>query len=112
MNAVPSAIARIRVIASDRRARNPRYHATCAPRSVRVARAIRSGSRREPVADGAQRIDRRRAPGQLELAPQVAHVDLDDVCARVEVVAPHGAEDLLAAERLVGGAQGGGEQGE
>ena len=109
---MPSAATRITAIASASRARRLRNQGTREPMPSRlsVARAIASGAGREAVADRAQRVDRRRAAGQLELAPQVADVDLDDVRARVEVVAPHGAEDLLARERLVGMAQEVGEQ--
>ena len=78
--------------------------------AVAASRQPRSGASREAIADRAQRVDRRRAARQRELAPQVAHVDLDDVRAGIEVVAPDGAEDLLAAEHLAGVAQEVGEQ--
>ena len=53
----------------------------------------------QPVADRAHGLDRRRGAGRVELAPEVADVDLDDVRARVVVVAPDRAEDLLVACR-------------
>ncbi|NHC46672.1 EAL domain-containing protein [Motilibacter sp. K478] len=55
----------------------------------------------EAVAHPADRDDSLRA----ELAPQVAHVDVHHVGARVEVVAPDAGQHLLAAEHLVGVAQ-------
>src|SRR5919204_4376835 len=48
------------------------------------------------VADG---LDRRR---RAELLAQAAHADLDDVRARVEVVAPDLGEQALAAHDLAG----------
>ena len=42
---------------------------------------------------------------RAELAAQVADVDVDDVRARVEVVAPDVREQLLAAQHLAGVAQ-------
>src|SRR5438309_2288852 len=46
----------------------------------------------------AHRSDRLAA----DLVAQPAHVDVDDVRARVEAVAPDGGEDPLLAERLAG----------
>ena len=40
------------------------------------------------------------SPGAVELAAQVADVDVDDVAAGVEVDAPHRVEELLAREHL------------
>ena len=56
----------------------------------------------QPVARRAHGLDRRRPVGERELAAQVADVDLDDVRARVVVVAPDAVEDLLARQHLAG----------
>src|SRR3954471_18311998 len=75
------------------------------------ARRLRRPSRRrrlvtgEPVADRAHGLDGYGPLRGGELAPQVAHVDLDGVRAHVEVLGPHGVEDLLAGEHLAGMAQ-------
>ena len=66
------------------------------------AQTARSGQRPrarvlfEAVAHAADRVD----PFGAELAPQVANVNVDDVGARVEVVAPDVAEQLFAGEYL------------
>src|SRR5919201_7062502 len=82
--------------------------------SVRRARSPR-GSRNlltvdKAIPDRAQRLDRRRTTTRRKLAAQVADVDLDHVSPRVEVIAPHGAQDLLLGEHLSGVAHEVGEQ--
>ena len=53
------------------------------------------------VADAAHRLDERRAQA-VDLAPQVAHVGLDDVGVAAEVVVPHVVEDLVLGEHAAG----------
>ena len=68
----------------------------------------RSGLRGEAVPHPTHGLD----DAVAELAAQVADVDVDDVGAGVEVVAPHVGEQLLAGQHLAGVAQEGLGQGE
>src|SRR5207302_1841374 len=74
--------------------------------AAKTAHPASSGLRRsQPITRMSHGLDRCLGP---ELLPQSAHADLDDVRARVEVVAPHLGEQLLQRERLrhvVGGAE-------
>src|SRR6266540_3258633 len=75
--------------------------------------AVRTPSRRlrtahlvaQPIAVAAQRLDERRRALLVELAPQIADIDVDDVAFAVELPAPHPLGDLRAAQRLAGMAQ-------
>src|SRR5258707_13733647 len=62
--------------------------------------ASRSGGAAQPIPDGPHREDRRWVTGTAELAAQVADVHVDDVRRRIVLIAPHGAEDLLARDDL------------
>src|SRR5882672_3745816 len=82
-----------------------RYQAVRAARTVRrrLLRTPRLVS--QPVAVAPQRLDDRWRAGLVELAPQVADIDIDDVGLTVELPAPHALGDLGSAERLPGMAQ-------
>src|SRR5947208_1087043 len=60
------------------------------------ARSTRSG-RGNTISDVTNGLDR----GRAELLPQPADADVDDVGARIEVVAPDSLEQLLPADDLV-----------
>src|SRR5579875_3592606 len=70
-------------------------------------RRTRIGSRRrctpsvcaQPVADATHRLDRVAPERTVDLLPQVAHVDVDDVRAALEGDVPGAVEKLGAAER-------------
>src|SRR2546430_618780 len=62
------------------------------PRSIALRRC-------KAVSRVADSLDRRLG---AELLPEPAHAHLDDVRARVEVVAPHLGEEALAADHLAG----------
>src|SRR5690242_2653512 len=53
--------------------------------------------RQKPISDIANGLDGRVRP---QLLAQPPNADVDDVGARVEVVAPHAAQQLLAADHL------------
>src|SRR5918993_1549418 len=59
----------------------------------------------QPIAVAAQRLDERRRARLVELAPQIADIDVDDVAFAVELPAPHPLGDLRAAQGLAGMAQ-------
>src|SRR6185503_7492869 len=48
--------------------------------------------------DAANRPDRARYAGELELPPQPPDVHVDDVRAGIETVAPHGGEQVAARD--------------
>src|SRR5690349_10179109 len=81
----------IAAIVSASRARSP---------EPRTRVRVRSSTRRvpQPVADRADRLDRRRASGKHQLAAQIADVDAEDVGPRVVLVAPDRGEDPLARD--------------
>src|ERR1700745_2189957 len=62
------------------------------------------------IPDRAQRLDRRRSAVRRKLTAEGADVDLDHVSSRVEVVTPHGAQDLLLGKNLTRVAHEVGEQ--
>src|SRR5258706_13590504 len=69
--------------------------AICA--SLRASqRAIRSRRRITAPAHGADHV---LEPAVLELAAQAVHVHVDDVGARIELVAPHLAQERAARDR-------------
>ena len=73
-------------------------------RSVRRAgraAAPHRGLRLEDVADPAHRVDHRGAPG-VDLLPQVADVELDDMRLAAEVVGPDPVEDLGLGQHPAG----------
>src|SRR4051794_12079341 len=55
----------------------------------------------QPVAGGANGLDRGLAVGFGELAPEIADVDVEHVRARVVVIAPDRVQDLSARKHLV-----------
>lgn len=59
----------------------------------------------QSVAIAAQRLDDGGHAVGVELAPQVADIDIDDIALAVELPAPHALGDLRAAQRLAGMAQ-------
>ena len=93
-----------------RRRRQLSASSTTSPRVSR-ARRLRRGRaggeshrrvRLEDVADAADGVDQRAAPG-VDLLAQIADVELDDVRLAAEVVGPHAVEDLgLATARGAG----------
>src|SRR6185312_1459813 len=91
---------RIRTAATDAAS----SHRSSSGRSRLAARTT------EPVADRAHRVDRGGAVRAAQLAAQVADVDVDDVRRRIVLVAPHGAQDLLAGDDPAAVAQQVGEQ--
>src|SRR5436190_19552146 len=92
----------IAAIVSARRPRSPEARARLSARSNNRLRP-------QPVADRANRLNRRRAAGERQLAPQVADVDAEDVRARIVLVAPHRRQDPRPRDGLAGVA---GEEGE
>src|SRR5579884_4297491 len=54
----------------------------------------------QDVARAAHGVDQARLPGRLQLLPQVADVDLDDLRLALEVVAPDPLIDAVAGEDL------------
>src|ERR1700755_2270601 len=56
----------------------------------------------QAVATGTDGDDRDWLPADAQLAPKVSDVDVDDVGGRIVAVAPHRAQNLLAAEDLAG----------
>src|SRR5437660_12039411 len=82
-----------------------RYQAVSACRRVKRGRLRTARLVSQALAIAAQRLDNRRRAGLVELAPEVADVDVDDVGLAVEFPAPHPLGDLRAAERLPGMAQ-------
>src|ERR1700722_17107831 len=74
--------------------------ATDAARRQRSSSGLRRLTPRttEAIAHRAHRVDRRGAVGQAQLAAEIADVHVDDVRRRIVLVAPHGAEDLLAVD--------------
>src|SRR5664279_5664168 len=59
----------------------------------------------DAVTHAANRADDRRALRNVDLAPQIADVDLDDVRIAVKTAAPHRLEDLTLGDRDAGVAQ-------
>src|SRR5690606_10451134 len=57
-----------------------------------------SGQLFEPVPHAADGHE----PLRPQLAPQIPHVDVDHIGARVEVITPHPAEQLFARQHLAG----------
>src|SRR5215204_7702637 len=81
-----------------------RYQAVSAVRTLN--RRLRTAHlAAQPIAVAAQRFDERRRAFFVELAPQVADIDVDDVALAVELPAPHALGNLRAAQRLAGMAQ-------
>src|SRR5260221_7669159 len=82
-----------------------RYQAVSAMRTLRRSRLRTARLVSQPVAVAAQRLDHRGCAALVELAPQVADIDVDDVGLAVELPAPHPLGDLRSAKRLSGVAQ-------
>src|SRR6266508_940262 len=64
------------------------------------------------VAEAPHRLDRVLVRGVGELAPQVAHVELDLLAGAVDGVPPGHLQELVVAEHLVGVTREGGEEAE
>src|SRR5882724_7663441 len=82
-----------------------KYQAVSAMRTLRRCRLRTARLVSQSVAVAAQRLDDRGRAALVELAPQVADIDVDDVGLAVELPAPHPLGDLRSAERLAGMAQ-------
>src|SRR5215471_3588492 len=87
----------------------PKLAATTRITSAAIARVSLARSPRgkwnlltidKSIPDRAQSLDRRRSAVRRKLTAQVADVDLDHVSSRVEVITPHGAQDLLLGKHL------------
>src|SRR6185312_17572210 len=56
----------------------------------------------KPVSFPLDRRDRRRLSGLIQLFPQPADMDVDQIGAGIEIISPHLLEDEAAAYRLAG----------
>src|SRR5947208_16701998 len=68
----------------------------------RRSRGATSGGQAEAVAHAADRLQVPPAEGQVDLAPQVAHVDVDHVGSAVVGEVPDVVHDVAAAQHLAG----------
>src|ERR1044072_8739821 len=86
------------------RANTARYQTVSAVRTL--SRRLRTMNLvAQSVAIAAQRLDDGRRAVAVELAPQGADIDVDDIALAVELPAPHALGYLRAAQRLAGMAQ-------
>ena len=76
---------------------------TAANASVQRKLVVRKNSswRTEYKPDATHSMNERRFAGHIDLAPQPSNMDVDEICARVEMVMPdlleeHGSSDDLA----------------
>src|SRR5262245_59852171 len=89
-----------------------RYHAVSAARTVKRRRLRTARSVSQPVAVATERLDDRWLARFVELAPQVADINVDNVGLAVELPAPDVLGDLRPAERQSRMAQQAFEHGE
>src|SRR5258706_10540947 len=68
----------------------------------RIWRKCRRSENIEPIAFALDGADGRRSPGHLQLLAQARDVDVDQIGAGIEIIAPDILEDHAAADHLAG----------